>query len=84
MIKKRIQNYIFAGVVGFSILSFAYVNFFSGNTNQHLTAGELLNRTEQSANVDKDEVDTEKGSDPDIAVLVRLLSFAKKFVPTGH
>jgi hypothetical protein len=84
MIKERLRNYILAAVIGVSILSFAYVNFFSGNTDRHLTRTEILNRTEQSTNVDKDEVDTEKGSGPDIAVLVRLFGFAKKFVPSGR
>ena len=84
MIKERLHHYILGTVVGLSILSFVYVNFFSANADCCGVRNELVNRTEQAATVDKDEVDTEKGSGPDIAVLVRVFDFVKKFVPANR
>jgi hypothetical protein len=84
MKKQRLHQYFLGAVVGFSMLSFAYVNFFAGSDELPIGNSVLIGTSGPSTAIDKDDVDNEKGSAPDIAVLVRVFDFAKKFVPSGR
>lgn len=84
MNKKHLHQYMIGVIVGFSILSFVYVNFFAGMTNRELSRNQLQNPPQQSTEVDREDVDNEKGGGPDIAVLVRLFGIAKNFVPSSR
>lgn len=84
MSKKHLHQYMIGAIVGLSILSFVYVNFFAGLTGPELSRNQLQNPAEQSTEVDRDDVDNEKGGGPDIAVFVRIFEIAKNFVPSNR
>ena len=84
MSKKHLHQYMIGAIVGFSILSFVYVNFFAGMTSREISRNQLQNTSQQSTEVDRDDVDNEKGGGPDIAVFVRIFEIAKNFVPSSR